>query len=85
MKDEYIRDFFFDPEFIRHKNSVVVIKDQFENNHTTIQKRLQKSCSVDKTQSHSDDELSENLKKNNVDDEVYSFCTVNIFFMILRQ
>lgn len=73
MKDEYIRDFAFEPEFIYHKKSIEINNDRVDDTKQHQKSFSQKFHSIDEHKAHSERE-----RKNSVDDEVDSFRTVNI-------
>lgn len=78
LKDEYIRNYVFDPELLQRKDSIDMHKDQLENIHKANKRYLRKFHSVEIDKPMTDDEIAAKFKNTVVDDEVYSFCTVII-------
>lgn len=74
LKDEYIRNYAFEPEFI-------VRKDSMESHKTRLEKSpkpKKKLRLIDTHKSLPDSESSNKFASSIIEDEVYSFCTVNI-------
>lgn len=80
MKDEYKRNFAFDPEFIERKDSLEMHKDRIEKTHSHKRNKsfMRKFHSIEAHNSVPDEEAAMSLKKNIVEAEVISFHTVNI-------
>lgn len=89
FEDEYVRDFAFDPEFIRRKDSIEMHRDRIEKRHKCNKRRsfMRKfhSDKAHKSFSSSDEEIAIKFKKNIIDAEVYSFCTVNSLSAIPKK
>lgn len=80
LKDEYIRNYVFEPEFLTRKDSIHMHKDRLLREQKREQrqsKRLAKSHSLE-LEALSEEEVAMKFEKSIVDAEVYSFCTVNI-------
>lgn len=78
LKDEYIRNYVFDPELLQRKHSIDMHKDRLENIQKANKRYLRKFHSVEIDKPMTDEEIAAKFKNTVVDDEVYSFCTVNI-------
>lgn len=78
MKDEYIRDFAFDPEFIERKDSIKMHKDRMKKSHKRDKRLMRKFHSIEADNSVPDEEAEMGFEKNTVEEEVISFHTVII-------
>lgn len=78
MRDEYKRDFAFDPEFIERKDSLEMHKERIDKSHKRKKSFMRKFHSIEAHNSVPDEEAAMSFKKNIVEDEVISFHTVNI-------
>lgn len=77
MKDEYIRNFSFDPELIQKRDSNDTSHDHKAHKKSKV--ALRKLPSVERHESQSEsDEADLCYERSIIDAEVYSFCTVNM-------
>lgn len=77
IKDEYIRDYAFDPEFIQRKDFTEAHEDCLESKKKLKLNKKLKLHSKDFLESLSEEEIAMNFEQNSIDAEVYSFCAVN--------
>lgn len=73
IKDEYIRDYAFEPEFIQRRDSLEMLKLRLENS--------QKKHKFPKSD---EDNFVIDFHPSIIDAEVHSFCSVNIARESLR-
>lgn len=78
LKDEYIRNYVFDPELLQRKDSIDMHKERMDKIHKANKRFMRKFHSVDIDKPMTEEEIATKFKNTVVDDEVYSFCTVNI-------
>lgn len=78
MKDEYVRNYVFDPELLQRKDSIDMHKDRLVKIHKANKRYLRKFHSIEIDKPMTEEEIATKFKNTVVDDEVYSFCTVNI-------
>jgi hypothetical protein len=72
LKDEYIRNYAIDPEFITRKDSIPHNKDRISKERRK-QRQLKKQFSFDTERSLADDDVPNN---STIENQVYSFCSV---------
>jgi len=73
LKDEYIRDYAIEPEFITHKDSIALHKDSITSARRK-QRQLRKQFSFDAERSLTDDG---DVPNSTIENQVYTFCSVN--------
>jgi hypothetical protein len=78
LKDEYVRNYVFDPELLQRKDSIEMHKDRLEKIQKANRRYMKKVHSIDINKPMSHEELAAKIPTTPLDDEVYSFCTVNI-------
>lgn len=78
LKDEYVRNFVFDPELLQRKDSIRMHKDRLEKIQKANKRYLKKVHSIDIDHPMTDEEIAGKFSTTPLDDEVYSFCTVII-------
>jgi hypothetical protein len=78
LKDEYIRNYVFDPELLQRKDSIAKHKDRLDKIHKANKRYMRKFHSIEIDKPMTEEEIASEFKNTIVDDEVHSFCTVNI-------
>lgn len=78
LKDEYVRNYIFDPELLQRKDSIEMHKDRLEKIQKANKRYLKKVHSIEINAPMTSEEIAAKFPTTPLDDEVYSFCTVNI-------
>lgn len=80
IEDEYIRDYSFEPEFIKRRDSLEMHRSRLEKTrkHSKIFSRISSKTkmSIDLERAHSIDQLTQSVGQNPLESELYAFRTV---------
>lgn len=79
IEDEYIRDYSFEPEFIRRKDSLEMHRSRLEKTRKHNKMFKSKSLPTDLGRAHSIDLLTQTVTQNILEAELDAFRTVKNF------
>lgn len=83
MKDEYLRDYSIEPEFVERKDSIKMHKERISK---IRKKQLKKQFSFDADRNVENSELLDIASPlNSIENSVYEFSSVNIFLSLWQS